>query len=47
MQQMIKVKCPICGKWLMSKERNCSGTVELFCKRCKKPRRIELKPQDC
>jgi phage FluMu protein Com len=38
----VKVRCPVCGKWLMSKDFNASGKVEVFCKRCKKPLVIDL-----
>lgn len=38
----IKILCPSCGKWLLSVTPETVGTVEVFCKRCKRPRKIKL-----
>lgn len=41
----VKVKCPVCGKWLLNASPKANGGIEVYCKRCKQPRKIDLPPK--
>lgn len=43
----VKVKCPVCGKWLLNASTEARGDIEIYCKRCKRPQRIALPPKKC
>lgn len=43
MLTLIKIRCPVCGKWLFDADVSASGMISAYCKRCKAERLIELK----
>lgn len=42
MLTLIKIHCPVCGKWLFNADSSASGIISAYCKRCKAERFIEL-----
>ena len=45
MIELVKVHCPDCGTWLMMADKQASGTVAPYCKRCKENKIIRLVPK--
>lgn len=41
-KNVVKILCPVCGKWIGSSYSDATGHVSLYCKRCKESRVITL-----